>query len=117
MYPKPYLVLPLLGPTTLCDAVGMIPDTATSPFVYIQPYYYGFGAFALDGINTRAQLLPADKLMRESLDPYIFVRDAYLQKRHQAIEKNQTEDASRLDEPNSIESDSKNSNQTNPEKS
>jgi phospholipid-binding lipoprotein MlaA len=43
------------------------------------------GLAALYLIDTRADLLPADKLVDKAFDPYIFVREAYLQKREGLI--------------------------------
>lgn len=89
--PQPYLMLPILGSTTTRDAFGKIPTYATWPFTYIDPQYYNYGAWALSAVDKRANLLPADKLVEDSFDPYIFVRSAYLQSRNHDIEKNRHE--------------------------
>ena len=39
-------------------------------------------------MSTRAELLPADSLLSNAFDPYIFVRDAYLQHRQHLIKEN-----------------------------
>lgn len=89
--PQPYLMLPILGSTTTRDAFGKIPAYATWPFTYVDPQYYNYGALALSAVDKRADLLPADKLVNDSFDPYIFVRSAYLQSRNHNIEKNRHE--------------------------
>lgn len=89
--PQPYLMLPILGSTTTRDAFGKIPAYATWPFTYVDPQYYNYGALALNAVDKRADLLPADKLVNDSFDPYIFVRSAYLQSRNHNIEKNRHE--------------------------
>lgn len=89
--PQPYLVLPFLGSTTTRDAFAKIPNAATWPFNYVQPEYYNYGALGLNVVNKRANLLPADKLVEDAFDPYIFVRSAYLQSRHHEIERNSHE--------------------------
>lgn len=86
--PQPYLVIPFLGSSTVRDAFGKIPDSACWPFVYLDPWYLSYAVYAGKVINERANLLPADKLVDEAFDPYIFVRSAYLQTRQQAILKN-----------------------------
>ncbi len=86
--PQPYLVLPFLGPSTARDAFGRIPDSATWPFLYIDPWYLTYAVYGVKVVNERANLLPADKLVAQAFDPYIFVRSAYLQTRQQAILKN-----------------------------
>lgn len=89
--PQPYLMLPFFGPSTTRDAFGKIPNAASWPFNYIQPEYYNYGAIAMNAVSKRADLLPADKLVKESFDPYIFIRSAYLQTRNHSIEKNRQE--------------------------
>jgi phospholipid-binding lipoprotein MlaA len=89
--PQPYLVLPIMGSSTTRDTFGRLPSYATWPFTYMDPQYYNYGALALNAVNKRADLLPADKLLQDAFDPYIFVRDAYLQTRNHAIEINRHE--------------------------
>ncbi len=83
---SPYLVLPFLGPSTVRDAVGLGGTIMTNPFLYLNndPVYWGLSAF--DTVDTRADLLSAGKLLEEAaLDPYIFIRNAYLQRRRNKI--------------------------------
>jgi phospholipid-binding lipoprotein MlaA len=89
--PQPYVVLPLFGSSTTRDAFAKIPNAATWPFNYIEPQYYNYGALALNVVSKRADLLPADQLVKDAFDPYIFVRSAYLQSRNREIEKNKYE--------------------------
>ncbi len=86
--PQPYLVIPFLGSSTVRDAFGKIPDSACWPFIYIDPWYLTYAVYAGKVINERANLLPADQLVQQAFDPYIFVRSAYLQTRQNAILKN-----------------------------
>jgi phospholipid-binding lipoprotein MlaA len=79
---SPYLVLPLLGPSTVRDALGRGVDTFTNPTFYINDGAVTWGLFGLQAVNTRADLLTATKILQEAaIDPYTFVRDAYLQRR------------------------------------
>lgn len=80
--PGPYLVLPLLGPSTVRDTVGMVPDWYTQPLAYVDNEDWVWGLVILYGVDKRADLLGAGKVLEEAaLDPYNFSRDAYLQKR------------------------------------
>jgi phospholipid-binding lipoprotein MlaA len=88
MVPQPYLMLPLLGPSSPRDAIGLVADYAASPWPYIRPWWIPTLAVGIRTINYRASLLPADKLLENSLDPYVFVRDAHIQTRHKQIEDN-----------------------------
>lgn len=87
----PYLVLPLLGPSSIRDTTGFIVDTATSDPI---TYTHNIGEIrlhnqlrAIQFIDKRAELLTATDLVDEaSLDPYAFTRDAYLQRRASQIQ-------------------------------
>lgn len=85
----PYFVIPIIGPSTIQAAIGLGVDVLTTPFPYISNGYVGWGTAALGVINYRAQVLAADKMIETSFDPYIFVRDAYLQNEKKRIDDNE----------------------------
>lgn len=74
-----FLMLPLLGPSTVRDALSFPVNYSTNVINYIEPKQTGYALTALQLINTRANLLIADNIMKQAFDPYIFVRDAYMQ--------------------------------------
>lgn len=77
----PYLVLPVLGPTTGRGIGGTILDTAANPASYV-----GYPIQALSLLNERANAESALKIVDEAaLDPYIFTREAFLQSRKYLI--------------------------------
>ena len=86
----PYLVLPFLGPSSVRDTAGLVFDTATSDPIH---YTHNIGQVRLHNqlrlaqfIDKRTELLIANDLIDEaSLDPYAFMRDAYLQRRENLI--------------------------------
>ena len=73
----PYLMLPLIGPSTLRDAPSKFVDSLTSPLSYADDVLARHSARALDLLATRASLLEYDEII--SGDKYFFVRDGYLQ--------------------------------------
>jgi phospholipid-binding lipoprotein MlaA len=80
--PGPYLVLPVLGPSNPRDTVGIAADAAIAIESYFINFYILLGARAVDGVNTRAQLLDQVRNAKSaSLDYYGFVRNAYIQRR------------------------------------
>ncbi len=87
-YKSPYLVLPILGPNTFRSGFGQIPDLFFSPFPYVEPSWISWAVLGLKLVDIRARLSPADKLIDNSFDPYVFVRNAYLQQRERDIENN-----------------------------
>jgi phospholipid-binding lipoprotein MlaA len=78
----PYVVLPLLGPSTLRDSLGRVPDRYSSYSRYVEHIPARNSLLGLDIIHIRAELLAAGKTLEEaSLDKYQFLRDAFLQRR------------------------------------
>ncbi len=75
----PYVVLPLLGPSTVRDAAGIPVDAYADPLTYVEEDEVRYSLFALDVIDTRAGLLDQEKLIRG--DRYSFIRDSWLQRR------------------------------------
>ena len=84
--PGPYIVLPLLGPSSGRDAVGLVFDWFTDPVNYIEDDSVRIAVKSLWFIDKRADLLSASNLVEQAaLDPYEFVRNAYLQKRRHDV--------------------------------
>lgn len=82
----PYLVLPLLGPSTLRDSLGLAADTAADPVVWVDHVPTRNTMLGVRALDTRAGLLAADKIVEEAaLDRYSYIRDAYLQRRRSLI--------------------------------
>ncbi len=81
----PYLVIPLLGPSTARDVTDLAPSTFLNPLFYIESaIIYGVGGLSV--INERANLLEATEIRDEAaLDPYTFTREAFLQRRQDLI--------------------------------
>ncbi len=81
------LVLPLIGPSTFRDAIGIPIDNYGFTIYPFFPVYARVGAFGVDAVNTRAQLLEYQNVLNQiSFDPYVFQRNAYLQRRQQKIQ-------------------------------
>jgi phospholipid-binding lipoprotein MlaA len=80
--PGPYLVLPLLGPSTVRDTVGLIPQYMYTDLTSgIDSDSLLWSLFATRAVDTRSSLLRADAILAEQIDPYVFVRESYLQRR------------------------------------
>jgi phospholipid-binding lipoprotein MlaA len=86
MVSGPYLVLPLLGPSTLRDGGGLLVDWQVDPLGQIEDTPTRWGSLGLKAIDTRAGLLRASRILdTAALDRYVFLRDAYLQRRNNLI--------------------------------
>jgi phospholipid-binding lipoprotein MlaA len=81
---SPYLVLPFFGSSTFRSAFGLPVDFLTSPYPYIHPTT-SYIAEGLMIVNMRSSFLPADKLLDDAFDPYIFARNAYLQRHNKVL--------------------------------
>ncbi|CAN7411384.1 VacJ family lipoprotein [Pseudorhodoferax sp. LjRoot39] len=78
----PYLVLPLLGPSTIRDTAALPVDTWGNPVSHLDDHGARYGLYGLRIIDTRAQLLRTSTVLDEAaLDKYSFTRDIYLQLR------------------------------------
>lgn len=82
----PYVVWPLLGPSTVRDSVALPVDLAAGPGLLIDSTPVAIGVTALNVVNTRANLLDSSALLDDIvLDKYIFVRDGFLQRRRSQV--------------------------------
>lgn len=82
----PYIVLPVLGPSTFRDGIGLYVDGYASPMYQMQDMRERNQAYIARGINSRSELLDQEKVLDEAmLDPYEFMRDAYLLHRRSQV--------------------------------
>ena len=82
----PYLVLPILGPSSLRDTFGWAGDIYTHPLGYVDNIGVRNSLIGLRFVTVRADLLEASNILETAaLDPYEFVRDAYLQRRRNLV--------------------------------
>lgn len=86
--PGPYLYLPITGPTTVRDQIGITLDQALLPFVIGKPFNkpaYAITYFAINGLESRLRDDPELGKIKESDDPYVARRESYLAQRRRDI--------------------------------
>ncbi|MCG5547376.1 VacJ family lipoprotein [Halorhodospira halochloris] len=94
----PYIVLPFLGPSTLRDSSGLALQYLTRDYhsVYFWAdvdHHQRYLATGLYGLDLRAGLLSLDEMMeRTGADPYIFMRESYLQNRREQLGEDDWDD-------------------------
>jgi len=89
----PYIVLPLLGPSTLRDTVALPLDLLADPLLRLSPPVERNLLAGTRAVDIRANLLPLDAVLDSALDRYTFIRDAYLQHRSVQVDADtETED-------------------------
>jgi len=77
----PYVMIPLLGPSTLRDGLLFPLSLITDPLYHYDNTSVRDKLIVLRVIETRARLLPLESTLEESKDPYLTLRESYLQNR------------------------------------
>lgn len=82
-----YLVLPFLGPSSLRDAAGKVGNRFLNPIHYVNPTEASVGISVYDKVNeTSFRIGDYEDLKKSAIDPYLSLRDAYLQYRKKKVE-------------------------------
>ena len=82
-----YLVWPFLGPSSLRDTVGRVGDRFLTPINYINPTETALGITVYDRVNeTSFRIGDYEDLKKSAIDPYVSIRDAYVQHRKKKVE-------------------------------
>jgi phospholipid-binding lipoprotein MlaA len=83
----PYLVLPFFGPSSFRGGIGLYADYQTYPPSHMEEQSTASKLYLLEAISTRAQLLEAGDILEQAAgqDPYVFVREAYRQRRRSLV--------------------------------
>lgn len=83
-----YIVWPVIGPSTLRDSIGKAGDWFINPINYIEPREASWAVWGVDKVNqTSFRIGDYEALKKASLDPYIAVRNVYLQFRAKKVLK------------------------------
>jgi len=81
-----YLVLPIMGPSSLRDTTGRVVDVIINPFTHWLKPWQSVAVNAARAIDTRDRLDPyIERIYRTSLDPYATFRTLYLQRRNAVL--------------------------------
>jgi phospholipid-binding lipoprotein MlaA len=82
----PYVMLPILGPSSVRDGAGRYGDTYFSVISNTKHVPTRNSAWAMEGLDTRAGLLEQEKVLDDAIiDRYSFIRDAYLMRRQSLV--------------------------------
>jgi phospholipid-binding lipoprotein MlaA len=76
-----YLVMPIFGPYTARDFIGRSFYGYAHPVSWYAREEHEYWPMVIDLISLRAELLPLDEDIEAANDPYLLIRDAYLQRR------------------------------------
>jgi phospholipid-binding lipoprotein MlaA len=92
--PGPYLMLPILGPSSVRDAFARAADTYMEPVYYLGDESTRYIIRAVDLLDGRASLLELDAQLERSYDKYAFIRNAWIQRREYQVKDGDIDDQS-----------------------
>jgi phospholipid-binding lipoprotein MlaA len=79
---------PLFGPSSPRDTVGLVGDGFLNPYSYLSPWYAGTGTWVYDKVNdTSLKIGDYESLKGAAIDPYVAIRDAYVQYRLKKVNR------------------------------
>ena len=88
-----YLVLPIIGPSSLRDGAGLVVDSLLDPLTYILSTEAALARRGISSIDTRSRNIElVDEIKRDSIDYYARVRSLYRQRRENEISNGVEED-------------------------
>ncbi|NJD57078.1 MAG: VacJ family lipoprotein [Nitrospirae bacterium] len=83
-----YLVWPIFGPSSLRDTVGLAGDILLNPVTYVNPVETSLGIRAYDEVNeTTFHIGDYESMKEAAIDPYVSMRNGYLQHRRKQVEE------------------------------
>ena len=83
-----YIVWPFFGPSTARDSIGMVGDQFLNPVRYVDPRDVSIGISVVKGVNAGSfQIGTYEEFKAASLEPYIAMRELYIQYRHKQIQE------------------------------
>jgi phospholipid-binding lipoprotein MlaA len=83
-----YINWPLFGPSSPRDTVGLVGDAFLTPSTYLSPWYAGAGTRVYDTVNdTSLKIGDYESLKGAAIDPYVAIRDAYVQSRLKKVNR------------------------------
>jgi phospholipid-binding lipoprotein MlaA len=97
--PGPYLVLPVLGPSTVRDTAGLYPDWRTDLANLPDHRWVRLSLDGLWALGKRVEFLGPDEAIANAYDPYAFMRNAYLQHREFEVRDGNVPEAPSEEEP------------------
>jgi len=83
-----YIVWPFLGPSSLRDSIGFVGDRFLDPVSYVNPAETSVGIYVYENVNnTSLHIGDYESLKEAAIDPYISIRNAYIQNRKKKVEE------------------------------
>jgi phospholipid-binding lipoprotein MlaA len=86
-----YIDWPFIGPSSPRDSIGMTGDYFLDPVSYVNPWYASLGIRSYEMVNsTSLKIGDYESLKEAAIDPYVAIRDAYVQYRQNQMKARKT---------------------------
>jgi len=83
-----YLMLPVFGPSTLRDVLGLVGDSFLNPVNYVEPWELSTGLKVFKTVNTTSlHIGDYEALKASAFDPYVAIKNGYTQRRKEQVKK------------------------------
>ncbi len=83
-----YLMLPVFGPSTFRDVLGLVGDSFLNPVNYVEPWELSTGIKVLKTVNTTSlHIGDYEALKASAFDPYVAIKNGYIQRRKEMIKQ------------------------------
>ena len=82
----PYVVVPFIGPGTLRDAMMIPLNILADPLLHYNDSSVRDKVYLIRAIDLRARLFASEALVEDAYDPYVRIREGYLQNRQGKID-------------------------------
>ena len=99
VHPGPYLILPVLGPSTFRDGFGRLADAFIDPPNYIRDNAWRYSLYGVYLLDQRARLLDVEGALDNAFDRYAVLRSVYLQHRQYKVSGDAASEDVPEDEP------------------
>jgi phospholipid-binding lipoprotein MlaA len=100
VHPRPFVELPILGPSDVRDGLGKVPDSYLKWTTWVPNAWVEYGLYLPSAIDNRAALLP----LQPTFDPYALIRDAYLSRRAYQVSDGRVSPNTELIDPDADQS-------------
>jgi phospholipid-binding lipoprotein MlaA len=97
--PGAYLMLPILGPSSVRDGFGRVADELTDPRQHVDDTSIKWSLQALRQVDRRSRLMDAELILDRAADKYVIARSAYLQRREYLVRDGMVEEEPPPEDP------------------
>ena len=114
LHKGPYFVIPFLGPSDVRDGLARIPESYASPQNFINSDAARYSIWGVSLLDARYRLISVEAALDSAYDPYLFMKNAYLQRREFLVNGGQASPNSESDADKLLDQATQDEDQANP---